>query len=128
MSIDVDAEDLIPFCEARTAFPGGKRLSLATLHRWRLHGVRGTKLETCLVGGMRYTSAQAIRRFFAAQNAVESPTSSFTPSQRQKQAEAANKILTEALAAQNTTESRRSRHQSGIRRKPLAVRADGDPP
>ncbi len=98
MSIDVDAEDLIPLCEARTAFPGGKRLSLATLHRWRLHGVRGTKLETCLVGGLRYTSRQSIQRFVANQNATESPAPSFTPSQRQKQAEVANRLLAEALS------------------------------
>ena len=31
MSIEVDAEELIPFCKARSAFSGGKRLSLATL-------------------------------------------------------------------------------------------------
>ena len=73
MSIDAASEDLIPFCEARTAFPGGKRLSLATLHRWRLHGVRGTKLETCLVGGLRYTSTQAIQRFIANQNGDDAP-------------------------------------------------------
>ena len=68
MSIDVDAEDLVALCNARTAFPGGKR-SHATLHRWKLHGVRGIKLETCLVGGRRYTSEQAIERFIAALNA-----------------------------------------------------------
>ena len=48
MSIDVDSETLIPLCEARTAFPGGKRLALQTRHRWRLSGVRGVRLETCL--------------------------------------------------------------------------------
>lgn len=96
MSIDVDSETLIPFCEARSAFPGGKRLSLATLHRWRLHGVRGTKLETVLIGGSRYTSAEAISRFVRAQNVDQSPAPAITPTQRRRQAEAANKILAEA--------------------------------
>lgn len=96
MSFDVDAEDLIPFCEARSAFPGGKRLSLATLHSWRLHGVRGTHLETVLIGGSRYTSAEAIRRFIADQYADQTPVPSITPSQRRRQAETANKVLVEA--------------------------------
>ena len=96
MSIDVETEDLIPFCEARSAFPGGKRLSLATLHRWRLPGVRGTRLETCLIGGSRYTSAAAISRFIAAQNATDSPAPTITPSQRRRQAETANRVLQEA--------------------------------
>jgi len=93
MSIDVETEDLIPFCEARSAFPGGKRLSLATLHRWRLHGVRGVKLETALIGGSRYVSREAISRFIRAQNADETPAPQFTPKQRAAQSQAARKEL-----------------------------------
>ena len=93
MAIDCDSETVLSFNEARTAFPGGKRLALATLHRWRLHGVRGTKLETALIGGLRYTSKEAISRFIAAQNAGESPAPSFTPSQRQRMSEAARREL-----------------------------------
>ena len=97
MSIDVETEDLIPFSEARTAFPGGKRLSLATLHRWRLPpGVRGVQLETCVVGGLRYVSRQSIARFIAAQNRDESPAPAITAKQRRTQAEAANRVLQEA--------------------------------
>ena len=79
MPIDTDAETLISLSEARTAFPGGKRLSLATLHRWRLHGVRGVRLETILIGGLRYVSRESIARFIAAQNADESPAPAVTP-------------------------------------------------
>ncbi len=96
MSIDVESEDLIPFSEARTAFPGGKKLSLATLHRWRLSGVRGVRLETCVVGGLRYCSQQAISRFIAAQNPSESPAPAITAKQRRTQAESANRVLQEA--------------------------------
>jgi hypothetical protein len=70
MAIDTSTEALISLAEARSAFPGGRRLGLATLHRWRLRGVRGVKLETVLVGGLRYTSREAIERFVAAQNAT----------------------------------------------------------
>lgn len=97
MSIDVDTETLISFCEARSAFPGGKRLSFATLHRWRLSGVRGTKLETCLVGGLRYTSREAIQRFIANQNREESPAPVITAEQRRKRAEVADQLLKDAL-------------------------------
>jgi hypothetical protein len=94
--IDTATETLISLSDARGAFPGGKRLSLATLHRWRLHGVRGTRLETCLIGGLRYTSCEAISRFIGRQNADETLSPSITLGQRQRQAEAAQKALAEA--------------------------------
>ena len=96
MSIDPTNETLIPFNSAREAFPGGKRLSLATVHRWRVQGVRGTKLETILIGGSRYTSAEAIQRFIAAQNPAESPEPAITGKQRRAMAETANRLLAEA--------------------------------
>ena len=96
MAITTETETLIPFNSAREAFPGGKRLSLATLHRWRLHGVRGTRLETVLVGGSRYTSAEAIARFVQNQNKVESPEPAITGKQRRTMAETANRLLAEA--------------------------------
>ena len=62
MSIDIRDETLIPFQEAPRHIPGKPHLS--TIHRWRLTGVRGgIKLETCLVGGRRYTSLEALQRF-----------------------------------------------------------------
>ena len=97
MPIDCEAETLITFSDARTAFPGDKRLSLATLHRWRLNGVRGVQLETALVGGLRYTSLEAIARFIAAQNAADVPaTPVITAIQRRRQSEAARLALQEA--------------------------------
>jgi len=39
--------------------------SPATLYRWALKGVRGIKLETVMMGGRRYTSDEAVDRFFA---------------------------------------------------------------
>lgn len=87
-------ESLLTLAQARSAFPGRNRLGLATLHRWRLKGVRGVRLETCLIGGLRYTSKEAIERFFAAQNALEEPARpTLTATQRARQAEAAQQAL-----------------------------------
>ena len=96
MSIDTDTETLLTLCESRTAFPGGKRLALATLHRWKLKGVHGVRLETILIGGMRYTSREAISRFIAAQNADESTVPTISPAQRSRQAKAAQQELARA--------------------------------
>lgn len=95
MTIDVQTETVVSFSDARSAFPGiDRRLSLATLHRWRLNGVRGVKLETVLIGGLRYTSREAIARFIAAQNADDTPAAPvITASQRRQQSEAARTEL-----------------------------------
>jgi len=64
MSIDIHSERMIPFTEAPGHIPG--RPHLATVHRWRLRGTRGVRLESVLVGGKRFTSAEAIERFVDA--------------------------------------------------------------
>jgi hypothetical protein len=97
MPIDCEAETLIHFPDARSAFHDDKRHSLASLHRWRLKGVRGVKLETVLICGLRYTSKEAIARFIAAQNADDVPAApAITPTQRRRQAQAAQRALQEA--------------------------------
>jgi len=92
MSIDVNTEDLIRFTDAIRSFPG-RDICIQTLHRWRLRGVRGVKLETCLVGGTRYTSHQAIGRFIAAQNTSPATAASVSPKQRERQSAAARREL-----------------------------------
>lgn len=64
---DLTQEELIPFATAPAHYPG-TRPHIATVHRHRLRGVRGVKLETLIVGGRRYTSREAIGRFVAALN------------------------------------------------------------
>jgi hypothetical protein len=59
--IDPSAETLVSFSEAPNHIPG--RPHISTIHRWRLRGVRGKRLETLLRGGRRYTSLEAIQRF-----------------------------------------------------------------
>ncbi len=87
-------ETLLKLEQARSEFPGRNRLGLSTLHRWRLKGVRGVRLETCLIGGQRFTSQEAIERFIAAQNAADEPVRlAITATQRARQAEAAQQAL-----------------------------------
>lgn len=47
--------DYLTLPEAAKTLPGQPHVS--TLHRWRLRGVRGRKLRTCLIGGRRFTTA-----------------------------------------------------------------------
>lgn len=72
MAIDIQSETLIPFREvpAWTKEHLGNRVHPTTIHRWRLRGARGVKLETLLAGGTRYTSAEALNRFFARTTAA----------------------------------------------------------
>lgn len=93
MSIDTERETLVSFSDARSSFRDGRRKSLATLHRWRLRGVKGIRLETCLIGGMRFTSLEAIDRFIKAQNRDETSPPAITVSQRQRQSESARTEL-----------------------------------
>lgn len=94
MSIELEHETLVAFSDARTSFRDGRRKSLATLHRWRLRGIRGVRLETLLIGGIRYTSLEAIDRFIQAQNLNDAPAAPvISASQRKQQAEAARTVL-----------------------------------
>lgn len=92
MSIDVNTETLVQFSEASRNFPG-KPVCIQTLHRWRLRGVRGNKLESCLIGGIRFTSKEAIQRFIEAQNAGDQKPVKPSASQRSKRSAAAQREL-----------------------------------
>jgi uncharacterized protein DUF1580 len=63
--IDIGRERLLTLAEATKLIPGrfGKKLSIKTIHRWALHGVRGVQLETVKMGGRKMTSVGAIQRF-----------------------------------------------------------------
>ena len=67
--IDLAFETLVPVSDAGKlnilpAKPNGKRVHKATVCRWAKHGLGGVRLETVRVGGSRYTSAEALLRFF----------------------------------------------------------------
>jgi Protein of unknown function (DUF1580) len=92
------SEHLQTFAEAARTMPGGGT-HVSTVHRWRLKGCRGVKLETIMRGGIRYTSTEALVRFFAAITAVangEALPADHTTKLRQKRIEAAEKELAAA--------------------------------
>ncbi|TWU27541.1 DUF1580 domain-containing protein [Bythopirellula polymerisocia] len=67
----------------------------STPWRWYLSGVRGVKLETIVVGGRRFSTRPALRRFkercTAAANGAS--TTVRTPHQRERDIERAEKEL-----------------------------------
>jgi len=65
--IDTRTETVIRLSQASEHFPG--RPSIATLYRWITRGARGARLESVVCGAQRYTSIEAIDRFFAATTA-----------------------------------------------------------
>ncbi len=67
--IDIVTEDLLPINKVPAELPN--RPSVSTIWRWHLRGIAGVKLEATKVGGRKYTSREALARFFAATNAPE---------------------------------------------------------
>jgi hypothetical protein len=66
--IDHTAETLLTFAEAAAVLPD--RPHVSTIHRWRLRGIGGVKLDTIRIGGRRYTSHEALERFINATTAA----------------------------------------------------------
>jgi Protein of unknown function (DUF1580). len=95
--IDLDREELLSISAAARQCPG--RPHVATVWRWAETGVKGIRLETVQVGGRRFTSAEAIRRFIerttaaAVGPAAEPPR---TPAARQRAIAAAKAELAKA--------------------------------
>jgi hypothetical protein len=71
--IDIGSKDLLSFAKAAGIYPGGA-VHVSTLHRYRLRGVGGQKLEAVFVSGRWRTSTQAIERFVIAVNEARSST------------------------------------------------------
>jgi hypothetical protein len=95
--IDLANETPITLAEAARTLPGGA-VHVSTTHRWRLKGVRGVRLETFLRGGIRYTTNEAIERFFAATTAAadgEAPPA-LTSRQREREISRTEREATEA--------------------------------
>ena len=87
-------ENLIPIREAVRLFPrrrGGSKVSHTTLWRWHTRGSKGVRLATWLVGGQRYTTAQAVEDFIGARSAADGPTAQ-APSPTRRSAEAMTEL------------------------------------
>lgn len=66
MTIDARHEQVFPMTHAAKHAEKiiGRRLALSTFYRWSKRGCKGVRLETRLLGGTRYTSDEALQRFF----------------------------------------------------------------
>ena len=76
--IDIQTETVVPVSKIPSHSPS--RPHIATCRRWIQRGCRGVKLETVLIGGKRYTSLEALRRFIERTTAAADGTSSVTAS------------------------------------------------
>jgi hypothetical protein len=67
--IDANREMILTLAQAARELPnrsGGRGVDVTTVWRWTRRGIRDTKLETLLIGRIRYTSREALQRFFEA--------------------------------------------------------------
>jgi len=94
--VDFEREKPLPFKLATKKLPG--KPGLATLHRWRLNGIDGVKLETFLLGGRRCTTMEAFTRFCEAVTAArdKKPPQTRTTREKMKQRGQADRILAKA--------------------------------
>jgi hypothetical protein len=74
--LDIEHEQLISLKEVPKHLPrrNGKRTHYSTVFRWATRGARGRKLESVLLGGVRYTSLEALGRFAASATMVDADT------------------------------------------------------
>ncbi len=79
-------------------------VTIPTIWRWRQRGVRGVRLETFMLGGRRFTTQEAHRRFveattLAANGPMLPATAARTNRQRQAAIARAEKELDAAVAS-----------------------------
>ena len=75
--IEFGKETFLTLTEEAASLPrrrGGKRVNVATLYRWTTHGCRGERLEHIQIGGTRFTSQEALQRFFERVSPAPSTT------------------------------------------------------
>ena len=77
--IDPAVESLVTLAKATHLVNPSRPPNISTVWRWVGNGVRGTRLEALRIGGVRYTSTEAIARFLVALN---SPSAVPTPPNR----------------------------------------------
>jgi hypothetical protein len=76
---DIRSETLMTLSKAAEKFPGGER-HVSTVHRYRLHGVGGIRLECLRLGGRWYTSTESIDRWVTQLNAKHAGSESLQTS------------------------------------------------
>lgn len=73
-AIDITKEKLILFSQLPNHLPpqpSGKKIHLSACYRWKNQGLVGIRLRTVFVSGNRYTSAEAVNKFWAEVTAAK---------------------------------------------------------
>ena len=96
--IDLHIEQVFPLGEIGEHLPKrrGKKAHKSIGYRWAGPGLRGIKLESVKVGGIRYTSREALDRFFARLDGDDAVTASSTSKRREHEIAAAERELDQA--------------------------------
>jgi len=107
--IDLDRQEYIPLRQAAKVVPSGRKpggcVHISTLVRWIKKGVRGKRLESCMIGGTRCTTRTALDRFLAELN-DGAPTPALVPCRDPVRARRTDRILDrEGLAARPRSDS-----------------------
>lgn len=70
--LDLQNETLVSFNEVPQHLPkrGGKKVHYSTVYRWATKGARGRLLESAIIGGLRYTTLEALQRFTQGKSAT----------------------------------------------------------
>lgn len=65
MTIDLQRENPVSFGKLARSLPrrSDKPVAPSTVHRWRLHGIQGIRLEAIKIGGTWHTTDEAFQRF-----------------------------------------------------------------
>jgi hypothetical protein len=83
-------ESLLTLSQAARSLPNlrgdGNGVNSATVWRWAMTGCKGVRLESAIVGGIRYTSREALERFFAATTAAADGIAAPVRTSRQREA------------------------------------------
>lgn len=96
--------DAVPVQEVPKLLPrqaNGKRIHIATVYRWMLHGRRGIRLHSFLIGGRRYVHLRDLLDWIDRLTQEDAPPPVAvplqTPRQRRRQQERARRRVQEIL-------------------------------
>lgn len=67
MPINIQVETLILVSKIPDHLPrqpNGKKLHVSAVYRWMKNGIQGVRLETIFIAGCRYSSLEAMNRFW----------------------------------------------------------------
>ena len=96
MAINLEMDVLVPVSElVRQKL--GKRISPATLWRWRLKGINGARLECVLCGGRWLSTSSSFAEFLRVQTANVQPALIDAPAPTERSAATTKKLAAAGL-------------------------------